>query len=90
MSSHFSINDEAKMGDAFPSRNVLEWDAGSIIWDIPIAWDLWNQAGSDYSKRIPIVYNKDSTSVQAERFVSRNMAFGKSVTLTTLNEDRKE
>ncbi len=50
--------DNAKMGDAFPSRSVLEWDVGTIIWDVPVAWDLWYLAGADYSKRIPVLYKQ--------------------------------
>ena len=41
-----------------PAQNVLPWDAGTIIWDIPVAWDLWNVAGTNYSKRIPVVYEQ--------------------------------
>lgn len=52
------FDDEATMGDAFPPQNVLEWDVGTIIWDVPIAWDLWNLAGEDYSKRIPVLYKQ--------------------------------
>jgi hypothetical protein len=51
-------DDDAAMGDAFPPRNVLEWDSGTIIWDIPVAWDLTKQAGEDYFKRIPVVYKQ--------------------------------
>ena len=52
------FDDNAKMGDAFPSRDALEWDAGTIIWDVPVAWDLWSLAGGDYSKRIPVLYKQ--------------------------------
>ena len=54
------IDDEAMMGDAFPSRQILEWDGGTIVWDIPIAWDLLaiDDADKTYDKRIPVLYKQ--------------------------------
>ncbi len=52
--------DDAMMGDAFPSRQILEWAGGTIVWDIPIAWDLLaiDDADKTYDKRIPVLYKQ--------------------------------
>ena len=50
--------DHAQMGDAFPSRDVLEWADGTIVWDIPVAWELYDVRNKTYDKRIRTVYEQ--------------------------------
>ena len=52
------FDDEATMGDAFPPQNVLEWDVGTIIWDVPIAWELSEVVNKTYDKRMSVVYKQ--------------------------------
>jgi len=54
----FWCKDMVTMGDAFPARNELEWDVGTIVWDIPVAWELSDETNKTYDKRIPIVYKQ--------------------------------
>lgn len=46
------------MGDVFPDRSVLEWDAGIIIWDIPVAWEILGIVNRTYDKRIRTIYEQ--------------------------------
>ncbi len=54
----FWFPDKPRMGDALPSCQDLVWASGTIIWNIPIAWELKTLKGTDYSKRIPVVYTQ--------------------------------
>ena len=52
------IWDDAIMGDEFPSNDDLPWRNGSIVWDIPMAWELTGNTNTLYSNRFPVTYQQ--------------------------------
>ena len=52
------FGDYATMGDSFPAKEIVGWEDGSIVWDIPVAWCLQPSRSTGYSARLPVVYKQ--------------------------------
>ena len=60
INGNYWFDDKPRMGDVFYPRETLEWADGTIVWDVPVAWDIGSKpdASKTYDRQLPIIYRQ--------------------------------